>query len=124
MWCMRRRIGSEVCLWVVLLLTALPSLRGQAAPASGDCYSAEPAVVERWDTVYRYNADGTGTKQTTVAIAIPPWLYRQFSSSEAALEQYRYRRAVRRAGSSNSRGPVSSYTNQWDPSGPTQHDLR
>lgn len=44
-----------------------------------DRYSAEPAVVERWDTVYRYNADGTGTKETTGAIRL---------QTDAALRQY------------------------------------
>jgi hypothetical protein len=42
-------------------------------------YSAEAAVVERWETVYRYNANGTGTKETTVAIRL---------QSDAALRQF------------------------------------
>ena len=33
-------------------------------------YSAEPMVVERWDSVYRMAADGTGTRTLTLAAKI------------------------------------------------------
>jgi tetratricopeptide (TPR) repeat protein len=42
--------------------TASTSLPRQTVPAD---YPAEAAVVERMDTVYRYNADGTGVKTDT-----------------------------------------------------------
>ena len=42
-----------------------------AAAAPGvDRYGAEAIVVQHWETVYRYNADGTGSKETTVAMRV------------------------------------------------------
>ncbi|HEY5382862.1 MAG TPA: DUF3857 domain-containing protein [Acidobacteriaceae bacterium] len=66
-------------LMLLLFPALLPAARGQevAAPPSTHLtkllpadYSAEAAVVERMDTVYRYNADGTGVKTDTDVVRI------------------------------------------------------
>ncbi len=70
---------SSVCrVWaVVAVVCALGAGCAQhVRPAGGaggavrDLYSAEPVVVERMETAYRYNADGTGTKVETEVIRV------------------------------------------------------
>ena len=84
---MRFRGGLFFVMLLLVWLIAPPRGWGQEAAkvaSAGvspvlDRYSAEAAVVERWETVYRYNANGTGTKETTVAIRL---------QSDAALRQF------------------------------------
>ncbi len=76
--------------WLVLVgLSVMPGMVvGQASDATKaagtaaapvDRYAAEPVVVERLDTVYRFAADGTGTKELTGVMRI---------QSEAAARQF------------------------------------
>lgn len=68
---------------VVLLVFALVSATscfGQSSSASPAVdYSAEPIVVEKLETVYRFSADGTGTREMTTVARI---------QSDAAARQY------------------------------------
>jgi len=62
-------------LLVALLLSSLSTARGQsaahpAAPSPAATYSAEPLVIEHIDKLYRMNADGTGSWQTTVSVRV------------------------------------------------------
>lgn len=68
-------------LTILLLATAMPLARGQQIASSvpnslprlsgmSADYAGESVVVERMDTVYRYNADGTGVKTDTDAVHI------------------------------------------------------
>jgi hypothetical protein len=57
---------------------APPALNSVAKPASLSRYAAEPTVVERLDTVYAMNADGTGWRQVTMVVRV---------QSESALKQ-------------------------------------
>ena len=60
-----------------LVFSVLPCLAA-AQKSAPDSYSGEPFVLERADSVYAMNADGTGYMQKTVAVRI---------QSESALQQ-------------------------------------
>ncbi|HEX4154203.1 MAG TPA: DUF3857 domain-containing protein [Acidobacteriaceae bacterium] len=69
---------------LVLVCVSTECPAQSAAPASpqasaADKYAGESFVIERDDTLYAMNADGTGYKQTTVAVKI---------QSEVALRQF------------------------------------
>jgi transglutaminase-like putative cysteine protease/tetratricopeptide (TPR) repeat protein len=51
----------------------------QATTAPTDPYASQPAVIERWDTTYRMNADGTGERDMHVVVRI---------QSEGAVQQF------------------------------------
>ncbi|QNI36849.1 DUF3857 domain-containing transglutaminase family protein [Edaphobacter albus] len=55
------------------------SVPPESASAAKPDYSAESIIVERMDSIYRYTADGTGTRETTAVVLI---------QSDAAARQY------------------------------------
>jgi hypothetical protein len=55
-----------------------PQKTGQA-PGSARDYSAESLIIEKLDTVYRYRADGTGSREITAVVRI---------QSDGAARQY------------------------------------
>jgi len=56
------------------------AIAGEKSPGKTNAdYSAEPLVIDRLDTVYSFNADGTGWKQTTMAARV---------QSDAAVRQF------------------------------------
>lgn len=50
-----------------------------ATTAPADLYASQPAVIERWDTTYRMNADGTGERDMHLIVRI---------QSEGAVQQF------------------------------------
>jgi len=57
-------------LLVSLFLLSGPTLPAQGKPAAADAYAGESFVIDRSDWVYSENADGTGYREHTVAVAI------------------------------------------------------
>lgn len=49
---------------------ATTQAKGQATTVPADPYASQSAVIERWDTAYRMNADGTGERDMHVMVRV------------------------------------------------------